>query len=164
MPESKSPASGVKKSRVPLIFLLAGLLIFLAAAPAVGGWVIKKRIERRLDLKMTGDYTPALFRPVFYLHNVTFEWRDRIKFLSGNLEVRYNPVDLFSGSKLRVKLSGKDFDIELLKDWAKVQGVENAAVDVFYADLEFDSRGLREIHAVDVQSKMFQFKIASSEK
>ncbi len=47
----------------------------------------------------------------------------------------------------------------ILNDWAKVQGVEDAVVDIFFADLELDFHGLREIHSINVQSKSFQFKV-----
>ena len=141
--------------------------LFLAAAlgflpPTLGGWIVQAKIQNRIQLKIKGTYLPIPFSSVFYLRNAQFSWDDRIQLLAGHLKVSYDFRSL-AGRKLRVRLSSRDLNIRLLGGWAEMEGVGDAHVRRFYADLGFGPKGIEEIFEAEVDSPAFQFRIQKTE-
>ena len=87
-----------------------------------------------------------------------------MKVVSGELEVGSQPLDLFSKKILHFTLKGSNIRGELLGEWAERQGIQHFQLDRFYAQLGFDSQGLREISVLEASSPEFQFQIKPSEK
>ena len=83
--------------------------------------------------------------------------------MSGDFKVEYDPLSLLPGRNLRLRLSGKNFKVHLMGGWSRMNGVEDAAVDSFFGDIELDSKGISEIHALHAQSPVFQFHIGKNE-
>src|SRR3990167_3298335 len=102
------------KNNIFLILLAAVLLP--VALPPVGGWMIRERLEKRLDIKIKGNFVPAMFSTVFYLKNARFEWKGKVRFEKGDLRVAYELLSFFSNRGVRIRLSGKDLEMRLLGD------------------------------------------------
>lgn len=150
--------------RMQKIFLSAVVLVlFLAGLPVLGSWSVYKRLESRLDLKIQGRFSPRIFASAFDLNNAQFEWNGKVLFEKGDLKVEYNPFSFFLPQGLRVRLTGKNLQVRLLGDWAKMQGVEKADLQKFEADFSLGRKGLNEIYCVEVQSQVFQFQLKKSE-
>ncbi len=145
------------------IFLILLIALFLAVLPPAGSWMVCKRLEKRLDVKIEGDFVPAMLLPVFYLKNTRFEWKGKVRFEKGDLRVAYEPLSFFSRKGVRIRLSGKDLEMRLLGDWATMQGVEKTHLEKFEADFSVGAKGLNEIYYSEAQSKAFQFHIKKSE-
>ncbi|MFA6600413.1 MAG: hypothetical protein WC352_00180 [Candidatus Omnitrophota bacterium] len=145
-----------------IVAVLSAAVIAAALPPAAGYWVFRE-VERRLDLRMTGDFVPVFFYPGFLVRNARFRWQDRVELLSGTLEVRYAPWSVFAGPLLRICLSSRGASIRLGGEWARMQGVEQAMVDVFEAELGLGPKGIREIYALEVRSPSFQFHVQKSD-
>ena len=140
------------------------VLVLWAFVPASLSYAVSTLLQHRLGIRVTGNFIPSLFVPNFSMKNASFEWKDKVQLVSGDLKVEYRPLSLLPWKRLRIRLSGKGFHVNLLGSWAKMQGVQNAVVDSFGADFEMDAREIREIYLLDAQSKAFQFHIQQSEK
>ena len=166
--ESTSRSSGLRPqddtSKVKKnIFLLILIVFLLAVFPLAGSLAVCKHLEHRLDIKIQGQFAPGLFTPAFYLKNARFEWNGKVRFENGDLKVEYNPFSFLMPEGLRVRLTGKNLQVRLLGDWAKMQGVEKADLEKFEADFSLGRKGLNEIYCVEVESKAFQFHLRKSE-
>ena len=147
------------KRAVP-IFLC---FVLIAAAPIVGACWVHYELQRRLEMKIEGKFIPMPFAPVFYLKDSHFEWNGKVRFESGDLKIQYNPFFLLAGGGIHVRLEGKNLQVRLLGDWAKMQGVEQAAIENLEADFSLGKKGLSEVYFVDVRSRAFQFKLKKSD-
>src|SRR5262245_38611857 len=107
--------------KVLWVFFLVAVLAF--AAPLAGGLKIRRALQTRLELVMSGKFVPAPFAPSFRLKDAAFEWRGKVRLDSGDLLVHYDPAALLRNT-LKLRLSGTGLEIRLLDDWAKSQGVE----------------------------------------
>ncbi len=141
---------------------MIGIAIFLLAWPVVCGYWVKSRIEHRMKMPVRGTYVPVFLVPSFYLKNAEFEMPGKVKLLSGHLKVDYDPFSVFLGN-MRVKLSSDRIQMRLLGAWAELEGVEDASVDHFEAEVGIGPKGLSEIYAVNAKSQSFQFQIKKSE-
>ncbi len=148
-----------KNNLFPILFLV----LFLAALLPAGSWLVFKRLEKRLDVKIQAHFSPAIFSPVFYLKNAHFEWKGKVRFEKGDLKVAYEPFSFFSREGLRIRLSGENLEMRLLGDWAAMQGVEHARVEKFGADFSVGAKGLNEIYYAEAHSSAFQFHIEKRE-
>jgi hypothetical protein len=138
--------------------LVKGLAVYLAFQLLAGFWV-GREIPRRLDLKVTGTFLPLPFWPGFYSPRAGLEWKNKVTLLSGNLKIDYNLFPLLWRRSIRIKISGKNISARLQGEWARMQGVENIAIDRLDADIEVAPKGLGEIYRVIAQSPTFQFRI-----
>jgi hypothetical protein len=141
-----------------LCFLLAGVL------PPLSGYLVYREIQHRMKLKIAGDFSPAFHFPGFYLRNAHFQWEDRVELLSGNMTVQYDPLSLLRGELLRIVISSRGAAIRLTGAWEKMQGVNNAVIDVFDCDLGLGRKGIREIYGLELRSPAFQFHVKKSDK
>lgn len=150
------------------------LLVAATLMPPLAGWWVWHELEHRMNVKISGRYSPAFFLPAFTIKDAAFEWDDKVKLVSGNLNVSYEPFSflfarggcaLGSGdSLLQVKLSGTGLRAELMGEWAMMEGVHGEVpIDHFSAELGFGSDGLREISSLFIHSPAFQFQIKKSE-
>ncbi len=144
------------------LFLIA--FIFLAGLPVLTSWGIYKHLENRLEIKIRGQFLPVPFAPVFYLKNAQFQWNGKVHFENGHLKVSYNPFSFLSSRGVRVRLTGGGLQVQLLGDWAKMQGVEKAALERFKAEFSVGANGINEIYCVEVQSPAFQFNLKETDQ
>ena len=144
--------------------IVFGVILFLLLIdlPVIGSWLVYRRIQNRLDLKIQGQFVSRIFVPVFYVRNASFEWNGKVRFEHGDLQVNYRPFSFLSPAGLRIHLSGENLQVRLLGDWAKMEGVENADLEKFDADFSLGRKGLNEIYWVQVESRAFQFHLKKS--
>lgn len=147
--------------RVLSLAIAFTILLFTLVPPIAGFWV-SKELGRRLKLEVTGKYKPVLFSTSFKLQDARIDWKNRVQLKNGNLRIGYSLGTLLRHGRLRIRLQGKQLPIELLGDWAKIQGVNAVTLDSLDADLELDCEGLREIHEIHANSSKFQFHIQKS--
>lgn len=143
--------------------LLAIALVIVLVWPLLCGVWVKNRIERRMKMPIKGTYVPVFFAPTFYLRNAEFEMRGKVRLVSGHLKVDYNPLTMILGDVVRVRLTSDKIQVQLLGAWQDLQGVQDALVDHFEAEVGIGPKGLAEIYAVDIKSQSFQFQIKNSE-
>ncbi len=143
----------------------AALLCILIAVvlPPLVDWKIHREIQNHLKVKISGDFFPALLNPSYALRNVRFEWPDKIRLFSGNLEIEYNPLAVLEIRPLVVHVTGENLQVQLLGRWAEAQGVGKTFIKKLDAKFRIDSRGLREVYLLKIDSPAFQFHIKESE-
>ena len=140
------------------------LLLVLSGLPVLGSRIVYGVIQHRLKIKMEGRFVPQIAKTSFYLKDAYFQWEDKVRFENGDLRVDYSPVSFLNPNGLRIRLSGKNLQVHLLGDWAKMEGVERATLEKFNADFSLGRKGLNEIYWVQVDSRAFQFQLKKSEK
>ena len=123
-----------------------------------GLWTLKK-LEKKAGAPIKGTFLPHLLRPAFSLQNVRLGWQDRFRILTGDLEVRYDPLSLLTGRKLRVSIQGYRLRVQLFGDLLKSQGLSEAHLDKVDADIAFSEHGEPEIYLFRVQSPELQFNL-----
>ena len=116
-------------------------------------------MEERMNLKIHGIFLPVFFLPTFYLQNTSLEWDQHVKVISGTLRVDYDLFSFLPGDGLSVRLSGKKLSVELLGDWAAMEGVRSAQIDRFEAKFKLGKEGIREIDYFTAESPAFQFRL-----
>ena len=142
--------------------------------PPLVGWWVWHELEHRMKFQISGSFSPAFFLPAFAIKDATFEWGNKAKLLSGNLNVRYDlfPFVLARGGCVRmlgddllhVRLSGTGLRAELLGEWAQMEGLHGEVpIKRCDAELGFGPNGLREISSLDIDSPAFQFHIKKTE-
>lgn len=137
--------------------------LWLVVAPA-SGFLVFHQIQRCLDLKIAGQFVPSFLFPGFYVRDVRFQWEGRVEFLSGDVEVRYDPLSAILGKLLRIRVKSESSSIRLTGDWARMQGVEQARVDRLDAEVGLARKGIREIYGIELESPEFQFHVRKSDK
>ena len=142
---------------------LFSFLFVTVIFPAAGFWVWQE-VQGRMGVKISGRYSPVLFSFSFILHGARFEWDEKVKFISGDLKVDFEPLSLLSGSLLRIRLQSQNSEIELLGEWAELEGVRRVKLDRVEAHLGLAREGLRDIYFLDVRSPSLQFHLQESEK
>ncbi len=149
------------------LWVMAGILFLgfgiAASAPWWLGAQVRKAVEQSLEIRLNGTLEPVFLKPAFNLRGAGFTWEGRVRLISGDVSVRYDPFFLLKRGNLRVRISGEALQIRLEGDWAKLQGVTDAQLEHLTADLGLDRSGVREIYAMDVKSSQFQFQIVKSE-
>src|SRR3989344_1159700 len=129
-------------------FLIIILLICATLLPPVLGWVVWRDLGHRMKMKISGRYTPAFFVPSFEIRNVHFEWDEKVKLLSGNVRVTYDPLSYVFKNAFRLRLSGENLSAKLLGEWAQMEGVQDATLKHFHADFLLGKKGLEEIYSL----------------
>lgn len=152
-----------KKIKRGVWYFAALILVSSVVLPFLAAWKVQASLEKRIEIKMSGQILPVFFTTTFFIRDARFEWRNKVKLISGNLKVTYDPVFFLKRDYLRVRLVGHGLSAKLLGDWAKVQGVEELGLDSLDADLVFDRKGLKEINGIEALSPAFQFRIKKSE-
>lgn len=141
-------------------------LVFLAAAAwqlqsrVIPGWVISQA-EKALELEVGGSVHAPAFKSGFVIERLHLDWDNRVRVLSGTLEVDYDLRSLISG-RYAVMLNGRQVAAELMGDWAEIAGGQKAVFDEVFADLIFDDEGLREINALRAESPTLQFRFGQA--
>lgn len=136
------------------VFFAAAWLFFVGAEY----WVFDQ-IQRRIEVRISGTWVPSLWKPSFTVKQAAFEWKDRVRFLSGDVKVDYDPWDLWARRNFRIRLLSENAAIQFLGEWGQLQGGEKMTVDKLFADIALDTQGLKEIYAAEVKSPSYQFQI-----
>lgn len=142
--------------------LVTGVLLAVLSL-GVNYWAYTE-LQKRLEVRIVGQYVPAIFIPSFELRRGSFSWEDRVQLVDGNFKVTFDPLTLVSQQGLRIIVSSHDSKIKFLGSWALQQGVETATVDSMMADVVLGRRGLSGINEVEVMSKSFQFSLRNADK
>lgn len=143
--------------------LPAACLIFLALSlPFVSNYLFYQALQKTLKTPINGKFKPYI-TPRFRIENAQFVWKNKVKLLSGDVDVRYSLLRFLLLREMRLQASGKDLNAELMGAWAQMQGVEAIPLESFQSDLVFKGGKLSEIHSVHAFSKGFQFHIQKSE-
>lgn len=150
---------GVKRG---LFFIVGGVGVIFFVLSAAGLWV-QRELGTRLKIQIQGRFEPVALFPSFYLRDLQFTWKEKVKLTSGDLKVNYRLGRLLERNGLGVELEGKNLEVEFLDKWAKLQGVEKVTLQSFYADLELGPEGLREVYSLDARAPSFQFRIRRTE-
>lgn len=151
----------IGKRRI-LKFVLGFFLFAAVIFPLAGFWV-RREVERRMKVEIGGTYVPVPFAPSFYLRDSRFKWDEKVKLISGDLKVDFNPLSIFLGGLLEIQLTSSGPEIELLGEWAELQGVRRLRLDHVKAHLGLAAGGVREIYSLHAASPVFQFHIQKSE-
>ena len=141
--------------RVFLLILLGSVLG--SATNTVLGFVVLKRLEKKSGAPIKGQFVPHLFAPSFSLKQAKVEWQKRFRVDSGTFTVRYDPLSVLPGRKLRTWIEGRDLEARLFGELAESEGFSDVRIDRVRADLAFFRKGPPEIFAFDVQSPQIQF-------
>lgn len=140
------------------VFLLWGGLVISLLNGGGGLWALK-RLEKKAGTHIEASFLPHLFRPAFSLRNCRFGWQNRFRVLSGNIEVRYDPLSLLPGRKLRVHILGTDLKLQLFGDLLESQGLSEAQLDKVDLDFAFSGHGEPEIYQFHVESPELRFNL-----
>lgn len=151
------PDPGKEKKK---IFFL--ILVFILLTGLVPPFVLKHKLEKALGAPIHGLVIPTLVAPLFYVKDVQFVWKDKLECRSGNVWVRYNLVSFFLGHP-RLEVSGKNLNVRLLGQWAKMGSEGEALVDNFDTEFVATGRGLEQVNRLIVSSSKFQFRLEPSE-
>jgi hypothetical protein len=148
---------------LPWCFFLALLVAVLGALSGLNYWVFYE-IQNRLEIRVTGKFTPDFFRTGFQIKNGSFFWKDKVQLVDGQVQVRYDPWTIFSQNGIRIIVKSDHADIRLLGNWAKWKGVESAHAELLYADFVLGSHRLTAINEIEVRSPSFQFVIKNIDR
>lgn len=138
--------------------VLLSLLILLSLQWGASIW-IQQEIQKRLEIRLTGNFWPLPLLPSVVGDPAGLEWKNRVTILSGKLKIDYNVFPLLFQNSIRIQITGKNLQARLFGDWAKLQGVENIQIDHLDADLEIVKKGLGEVYEVHAESPSFHFVI-----
>lgn len=137
-------------------------LLFALAASAVSlgvNYWVYREVQKRLKVRVEGQYVPSFFSASFRLDRATFNWEDKVRLLDGSLEVGFDPASLFSSRGIRIVIKSRNARIKLLGSWAVQEGVEDAMVDTLLADIVLGRRRITGINEIEAKSKSFQFSL-----
>jgi len=141
-----------------LLLIAWGVLAAALFNAGIGFWALK-RVEKKAGTPIRGVFLPHLFQPVFTLKDPWISWQDRFQVVSGHLRVRYEPLSLLPGRKLRVQIWGSELTVHLLGKWKESQGFSEARVDTVEADFALPDKGPPEIFAFHLNSPELQFNL-----
>ncbi len=141
-----------------LFFLAWGMLLTALLNAGAGFWALK-RLEKKAGTPIRGTFLPHLIQPAFTLKNSQVSWQGRFQVDSGDLRVQYDPLSVFWGRKLRVRVQGSDLHVRLLGEWATSQGLSEARVDSLDADFALPEKGAPEVFLFDLDSPELQFNL-----
>lgn len=153
-PADGKPFPALRRGRRIALLFVFGWVAFVAAQY----WVFDQ-IQKRIEIQISGIWVPSVWKPAFKVRQAAFQWKERIRLLSGDVEVEYDPLDLWVRRNFRIRLSSTNARIQFLGDWSKLQGGGEMAVEKLFADIALDTKGLKEIYAVEVKSPSYQFQI-----
>jgi hypothetical protein len=156
-------AGSSRKVLKSVAYVLAVLFVLSALSLGLNFWVYHE-LQSRLKIRMSGSYVPAIFIPSFEVRHGTFVWEDRVRLVNGNFSVTFDPLTLVSQQGIRIILTSKASQIQLLGSWALQEGIENAIIDSMTADILLGRRGLAGINEVEVKSQSFQFSLKNADK
>lgn len=128
------------------------------------GYLALKRLEKKAGAPIQGDFRPSPFLSSFVLRNSRFRWKTLLEIHSGTLSVRYDPLFLVPGRRLRVEIQGEGLTGKLLGKWAEREGVSEVRIEHLEADLAFGRGGPPEIYLIDVKAREFQFHFGEKEQ
>ncbi|MGI6240425.1 MAG: hypothetical protein ACOYJW_00605 [Candidatus Omnitrophota bacterium] len=148
---------------LPLCFFLLLLVSVLGGLSGLNYWVFHE-IQNRLEIRVTGRFTPDLFRTGFQIRHGSFFWKEKVQLVDGHVQVRYDPWTIFSRDGIRIILKSDYADIRLLGNWAKWKGVESARVELLDVDFVLGSHRLTAINEIEVRSSSFQFVIKNVDR
>ena len=141
-------------------FFAAFLFLFvmgLVFPRVVGRWV-RHELENRMKTKIEGVFSPAFFVASFRLRDARFVWPGRVKLISGDLKIDYDPFSFLRGESLRIKISSQNLSVKLLGKWAEAEGIEDVKFEHFFADLGMGREGLEEVFGIEAQSPMMELR------
>ena len=141
-----------------VFFLLGGVLVASLLNAGGGLWALK-RLEKKAGTPIQGTFQPHVLRPAFTLRNASLSWQNRFRILSGDIEVRYDPLSLLPGRKLRVHIKGARLGVQLMGDLLESQGLSDIRLDKVDLDFAFYERGAPEIYLFRVESPELQFNL-----
>ncbi|HOE68106.1 MAG: hypothetical protein BWY49_01313 [Candidatus Omnitrophica bacterium ADurb.Bin314] len=121
-------------------------------------------LQKRLEVRVTGRFVPAVFVTAFRVKNASFSWEDRVRVARGEIRIGYDPLTIFSEQGIRIVAENSGADIELLGRWAEQQGVGSAKLDYLHADITLGHRKVTAIHAIEARSPSFHFSIKNAVK
>lgn len=150
----------------PLRFFAAVLTVILIAALfslGVNFWVFKE-VQKRLKIRVQGRYIPTVYAPSFRIEHGSFNWEDKVRLVDGNVEIGFDFSTLLSQQGIRIVAKSSGARIKFLGDWALQEGIEEAAVEMLYADVILGRRGIAGINQIQVKSPSFQFSLQNVEK
>ncbi|MSR76698.1 MAG: hypothetical protein EXS63_00510 [Candidatus Omnitrophica bacterium] len=121
--------------------------------------LVFKDIQTRIGLQMQGALVPSVFQSRFQINQANFIWKDRVKFISGDLDLRYDLAYFLTHGKWHIQIQSDNAVIYLLGDWAKIQGRGNVSLTQLRADLTFDQKKILDIGYLEAHSPTFNFSI-----
>lgn len=138
--------------------LLAAIGISLCVFPVMS-FFARKDFENKVDVHLQGQMN-LHFGPVFELRNVRLNWQDKVRILSGDLTVRYDPFTFWHSKGVHIVISSHNLRFQLEGDWAAQVG-QNMPVklDELLVDIRFNQQGISEILSVNIQSPELRFVI-----
>lgn len=145
-----------------------GFMISLAAlavgfSPAAGWWVLK-RVEKSLHVPVQGRFEPHYFQTSFTVRKAQFNWENKISLDSGDIQVRYDLLSLFSAGGITIKISGQSLPVKFLNDLARISPREQVLLDDFFAELVINTQGLKEVVALRIKSPELQFQMGRQDQ
>lgn len=148
----------MSKKKGILVSFCVFLLVSGGLSFGINAWVYSE-VQKRLDIKIGGNYVPAIFLPSFTVKNANFLWKDKVKLVTGDLEASFNIFSVVSDKGVRIKIKSQNCDIKFVGKWANLQGVEDVLLKDFFADIAIDFNGISEIYQISAMSPEFQFSI-----
>lgn len=154
-----------KKSHRGKFFLNAVIVILGLSLISVGvNYWVYFDIQKRLKIRISGQYIPMVFLPSFEVRRGGFSWEEKVRLLEGDFKVSFDPWSLVSQQGLRIVIASKGSKIQFLGSWALQEGIEEATLDSVTADIVLGRRGLSGINQIEVLSPSFQFSLKNADK
>lgn len=149
--------------RMRFFFVFIILSVMLVLLPFFAGTMVKSEVSNRLGFGLEGQVRPYLFQAKFTLKQAQFEWKEKIKFISGDLIVEYDWLEWLLSARLPFRVTGKNLKVALLGDWQLKTKSNPADIKCLDALLVLDKNGVKEIGRLNIQSDEFQFQINQAE-
>lgn len=137
--------------------LIWGVICVTLLNAGAGFWVLKK-LEKKAGAPIHGRFIPHVFQPVFSFKGPQFSWEGRFEVFSGSLRVRYDPLSLFPGRKMRIHVWGEDLKVRLFDKLLESQPSE-VVVNRAESELEIPRKGAPEIFFLEIDSPQIDFHI-----
>jgi len=147
-----------KQAIIVLILIVAAF-----AVPSLVGFWVYQEVQQRLKIDIQGDFRPVLLQPAFRIRNASFDYKDKVAMVSGDISIHYDLRSILQQKMIRIRIDGDDAAIELKGLWSKMQGVGAVKLDLFHAELGLGLEGIQEIYAVEAKAPGLQFQIHKSE-
>ena len=146
--------------RVGVCFVAIIVLILMAGVFTAGlNYCVYHEIQKRLEIRITGDFVPGVFQTSFAVRRGSFSWEDKVRLLEGNVDVWFDIRTLFSEKGIRIVVESSDARIKFLGSWAIQEGIEDATVEFLRTDVVLGRRQLTMINGIEARSPSFQFSV-----
>ncbi len=125
--------------------------------------LVLRGVEKALRIKISGQIQPEFLKTSFHVSGVQTAWNQKIRILSGRVDVDYDPI-LMAAGRLALRIQGTKVAAELLGDWAQLAGGQKIIFDDVFVNFVLVANGIQEIKSLRAESPSVHFSFGSSKR